>query len=383
MAGIAAASFYIPRYSISADEYRKALGKFEAHGIREKCVPGFDEDEITMAVAAGERGMGSASPAFIAYGSSSRTPVLDTIPVALGLENAAKEEILGEPNAGTAALRAALEFTAKEGRPALAIASDAPRAFAGSVAEHPLAGGAAAFLVTADGPVRRLDEPGAGTASDLLARIGYTGAASAPLAFVDTLAHAAPGSRVSAESILFDVTAKPDGDLDLMRALDARVPITYEQYLAFRRYNPPPAGTEYSQGAYVSLPAYRAEAKARYRLIGEKCAKCGRLHFPPRESCVACGGRTWEDAPLKRTATVYAYTIIGKGAAPSEFLEQQLAVGEYATAVVALDDGPRVAAMLADVDPRDVRVGMPVRMVFRRIYAQEGVTRYGFKFAPA
>ena len=80
---------------------------------------------------------------------------------------------------------------------------------------------------------------------------------------------------------------------------------------------------------------------------------------------------------------MYAYTIIGKGAAPSEFLEQQLAVGEYATAVVALDDGPRVAAMLADVDPRDVRVGMPVQMVFRRIYAQEGATRYGFKFAPA
>jgi uncharacterized OB-fold protein len=173
------------------------------------------------------------------------------------------------------------------------------------------------------------------------------------------------------------------GDLDVVAALDRRTAVSYEQYLAMRRHRPAPPGTEYSQGAYVSLPAYLSEAKARYRLVGERCTKCGRLHFPPRETCLACGAQSWEDAPLKRTGKVYAYTIIGRGAAPSEFLEQQQATGEYATAVVELDDGPRVAAMLTDVEPKDVRVGMPVRMVFRRIYAQEGVARYGFKFAPA
>ncbi len=38
--------------------------------------------------------------------------------------------------------------------------------------------------------------------------------------------------------------------------------------------------------------------------------------------------------------------------------------------------------MLTDVEPKDVRIGMPVRMVFRRLYTQEGVARYGFKFVP-
>jgi len=173
------------------------------------------------------------------------------------------------------------------------------------------------------------------------------------------------------------------GDIDIGRALKARTAVTYEQYAAVRRHGPPPPGTEYSQGAYVSQTTYLAEKKARYRLVGERCTKCGRLHFPPRESCLGCGAASWEDVPLKRAGKVYAFTIIGKGAAPSEFLEQQLAVGDYATAVVELEDGPRVAAMLTDVDPATVKVGMPVRMVFRRLYKQEAATRYGFKFAPA
>jgi uncharacterized OB-fold protein len=118
-------------------------------------------------------------------------------------------------------------------------------------------------------------------------------------------------------------------------------------------------------------------------LIAERCAACGRVHFPPRESCLACGAQTWEDVALPRTGRVYSYTITSKGAAPSEFLEQQLALGDYATAVVEVDDGPRLTTMLTDVDPKAVTIGMPVRMVFRRIYTQEGVTRYGFKFAPA
>ena len=382
MAGIAAVGFYLPRYAIAAEEYRRALGKFDAPAIREKSVPGFDEDEITMAVAAADRAIGAEPPAFLTYGSSSRTSAEGTVSEALGLESAAKREILGEPDAGVAALHAAVEFTAKDGGIALAIASDAPRAFAGSAAEHPLGGAAVACLVTADGPVRRTEALGSGTASELLARVGHVGAASPLLAFLDAMSRLSVGSRVSAGSLAFDLTAKPAGDLDLRSALDRRISLTYERYVRVRRYEPPPPGTEYSQGAYVSPSAYRAETKARYRLIGERCTTCGRLHFPPRESCLACGGRSWEDVPLRRTGTVYAYTIIGSGAAPSEFLEQQLAVGEYATAVVSLDDGPRVAAMLTDVEPADVKIGLPVRMVFRRIYAQEGATRYGFKFAP-
>jgi len=367
MAGIAAVAFRLPRYGITANEYRKGAGRFDAEGIEEKGVPGFDEDAITMAVAAGERCLEAAGHPFVdvlAYATSGTLSGGALVAEALGIDPAKARDVRGSPDAGETALAGAIDGATKDGTTNLVIATDAPRADPLSPEEDAFGGAAVALLVTPTGKVswRRGSVP---SQSVIRHRVGDVGAASVLLSFLTTVDPS-------------DVA----GDLDLARALKARTLVTYDQYVAMRHHRAPP-GTEYSQGAYVSLPAYLAEKKARYRLVGERCTACGRLHFPPREACLGCGARSWEDAPLRRTGTVYAYTIIGKGAAPSEFLEQQLAVGEYATAVVELDDGPRVAAMLTDVEPTKVRIGMAVRTVFRTLYTQEGMTRYGFKFAPA
>ncbi len=367
MAGIAAVAFYLPHLVITADEHRRGAGRFHGDGIDEKGVPGFDEDAITMAVAAGGRCLefaGCPPVDLLAFATSGTLGGGAIAAEALGVDPAKARDVLGSPDAGETALAGAIDAAARDGTTHLVIATDAPRGDPSSPDEDPLGAAAVALLVTPAGKVswRRGSVP---SQSVIRHRVGDVGAASVLLSFLTSVDPA-------------DVA----GDLDVARALNGRATVTYEQCLAMRRHRAPP-GTEYSQGAYVSGPAYRAEAKARYRLIGERCAACGRLHFPPREACLACGGHAWEDVPLKRTGTVYAYTVIGKGAAPSEFLEQQLAVGEYATAIVALDDGPRVAAMLTDVDPKAVSIGIPVRMVFRRLYTQEGVARYGFKFAPA
>jgi uncharacterized OB-fold protein len=83
------------------------------------------------------------------------------------------------------------------------------------------------------------------------------------------------------------------------------------------------------------------------------------------------------------TGKVYASTSIGRGAAPGEFAEQQNLTGEYGVAVVELDDGARLTVQLTDIEGGKPKIGTPVRAVFRRLYTQEGVTRYGRKFAPA
>ncbi len=389
MAGIAAAAFYLPRYAIAATEYRKAVGDFAAPGVLEKSVPGFDEDEITMAVEAGQRAWAATDMArvgLLALASSAPSLDTETIAIALGFDDVPTKASLGSREA-LPALDAAVAHVNDTRQSALFLVTDAPRADPSSPAEHPLGAAAVALLLTPRGGVR----PVRGTPArrpyrdTVAARVGDAGAATPFLTFLDRMHAARKGDRIPllvGTPRVFQVAAKPKGGLDVRRSLRSRTWVPYAQYLAMRRYGASPPGTEYSQGAYVSLPTYRAERKARFRLVGERCVKCGRVHFPPRESCLACGGRTWEDVPLARTGSVYTFTIIGRSAAPSEFLEQALA-GDYATAVVELDDGPRVTAMLTDVDPKTVKIGQRVRMAFRRLYTQEGVVRYGFKFAPA
>ena len=79
---------------------------------------------------------------------------------------------------------------------------------------------------------------------------------------------------------------------------------------------------------------------------------------------------------------MYARTVIAEGSSPSEFQDQQDLIGAYPVALVQLEEGPRLIAQLTEVDPEAVVIGLAIEAVFRRIYRQEGVARYGTKFRP-
>jgi uncharacterized OB-fold protein len=53
-------------------------------------------------------------------------------------------------------------------------------------------------------------------------------------------------------------------------------------------------------------------------------------------------------------------------------------------ALVKLEEGPLVTAQLADVEPEDVSIGMPVEMVTRKLRTEgdRGLIAYGYKFRP-
>ena len=56
----------------------------------------------------------------------------------------------------------------------------------------------------------------------------------------------------------------------------------------------------------------------------------------------------------------------------------------YSVALVKLDEGPMVTAQLTDVDTRDIRIGMRVEMVTRKLREEgdEGQIIYGYKLRP-
>lgn len=136
--------------------------------------------------------------------------------------------------------------------------------------------------------------------------------------------------------------------------------------------------------AYITLPSYVATIDQRYRLVGQKCSDCGQILFPPRMLCPACGSSKLEDYPLSGNGEIYTYTIISKGGGPSEFDDLQNMIGAYAVAIVKLEEGPLTVCQLTDCEPNpeNFQIGMKVEAVVRRLYEQEGITRYCYKFRP-
>ena len=116
----------------------------------------------------------------------------------------------------------------------------------------------------------------------------------------------------------------------------------------------------------------------RYRLEAAKCTGCGMEHFPPRLVCQGCGGREFEQIKLADHGKLLTYTVIRVG--PSDLCEQT----PYAMGIVELPGGARMTGQIADCEFDELRVGMPVKIEFRKIReeGEAGILCYGYKFVP-
>jgi len=127
-----------------------------------------------------------------------------------------------------------------------------------------------------------------------------------------------------------------------------------------------------------SVARFWRKIPQRYNLVGTKCTTCGRYFFPPRSLCPDCrrAGKI-QEYRFPGSGKVVTYTVIRTA---SEQFEQMT---PYVLAIVQLDEGPRLTAQIV-CRPDEVRIGMRVRPVFRRISAdgESGVIHYGTKFVP-
>ncbi|MHB8606534.1 MAG: Zn-ribbon domain-containing OB-fold protein [Thermoplasmatota archaeon] len=303
-------------------------------------VAAFDEDALTLAVAAARRIPAQAFDDVVLLGLGA-----GTVPVfveALRLRGARVVEAAG-------AQAALVEARASPAERTLVVASGANERGAGAVALA-LGRAGAAFPM----------EPRAASGRALF------GDANPAAAFLDLVA------------------GLIDGKVGVTGAFPARPPHAVDRAVAdaHRRANAASLGiAQVPMGAFVSPQEYARDAAARYGLVGKRCRACGRVAFPPRGSCVACAGTAFEDAPLSGRGTVYSATAIGKGGGPSEFALEQALLGAYVSGVVELEEGPRIAARLADVEAAPP-IGTLLEATLRRIFEQQGVVRYGTKFAP-
>lgn len=100
------------------------------------------------------------------------------------------------------------------------------------------------------------------------------------------------------------------------------------------------------------------DATAEGRFMLQRCDACATVIWFPKNHCPECSGTSLGTFDCSGRGTVYSFTIIRKvGNAYKEAVP-------FVVAYVELEEGPRVMTNIVGCEPDQVRVGMPVSMVF-------------------
>ncbi|MBW2245402.1 MAG: hypothetical protein JRH01_25825 [Deltaproteobacteria bacterium] len=214
-----------------------------------------------------------------------------------------------------------------------------------------------------------------GTLQDpLIGKLGNTGAAYVPMLLVEKILCASFGD--GAHALAFETTEHLEklsprrgmkGHLARRRALGS-----YDAYLRSRKLDP----KEWEGGADLGLSAtvrYR-ERDADIGLIAGRCTSCGQLHLPQPRVCYGCKAKDqWEPARLSdKRGRVLAFTF-----------DYFFPAAEPPTIMVVTEvEGCRVQVQLANTQPDQVRLDLPVEYVFRKIHDAGGKANYFWKASP-
>ncbi len=116
------------------------------------------------------------------------------------------------------------------------------------------------------------------------------------------------------------------------------------------------------------------EALKRHELYLQKCRDCGALRYYPRALCPECLSSRTDWIRARGTGKVYTFTITYQNTAPG-FRESL----PYVLAYVELDEGLKMLTNIIDCRPEEVRIGMPVAVVFEDVTPEVTLA----KFRPA
>ncbi|NOY70718.1 MAG: SDR family NAD(P)-dependent oxidoreductase [Deltaproteobacteria bacterium] len=227
-------------------------------------------------------------------------------------------------------------------------------------------------------------------ANNLHESVGDTGCAHALLMLTAALDDAKPGDRIVVagfgqgcnaicltvtENILkLQETQKFKAVLENSETTD-----NYTKWLVFRELITPDMGIRAEAPTQTALTTLWRKRKMLTGLVGGKCAQCGTAQFPMTEICVN------PDCVARHTQEEYEYSEIP--ARVKTFTGDLLAVSvdpPHIYGMIQFEGGGRFLADFTDCKLEDVKVGLPVRMVFRRRTQdkEKGFVNYFWKATP-
>ena len=115
-----------------------------------------------------------------------------------------------------------------------------------------------------------------------------------------------------------------------------------------------------------------------YRIQLTKCRKCGRISYPARGRCPYCGSRNVEHINSSGHGRILTYTVsYYRREGDDESMPRIIGL-------VRLDEGVIIPAEIVDASPEELKVGVEVEAVLRRLSSDDpyGLIYYGLKFTP-
>jgi|SRR5208337_890834 len=116
------------------------------------------------------------------------------------------------------------------------------------------------------------------------------------------------------------------------------------------------------------------EALKRRELYLQKCRDCGATRYYPRAQCPECLSPRTEWVRSSGRGTIHTFTVTNQNQAPG-FRESL----PYVMAYVELDEGLKMLTNIIDCPVDQVRIGMPVEVVYEDVTAEVTLA----KFRPA
>lgn len=473
MVGITSFGAYVPWYRMDRKLIFEQLGWFNpanaANARGEKAVANYDEDAITMAVAAAIDCLQQVDRQGIdgLYLASTSLPFAErqnAVIVSAGLDCKAgvrTADFSGSTRAGTTALLAALDAT-NDNNTMMVCASENRLGKPGSAQELTYGDGAAALLIGSEnliaefkgsysvshdfidfrripterfihgweerwirdegyskiipeavnglikkydlnvtdfakiiiscpvsgalkGIAKRIGATPEQLQDNMIANVGDTGAAMPLMMLVAALEDSKPGDKImvasygsGSEALYFEVTANietaKNGRKGIKGHLTERNEINvYGKYLVYRNLIPLEIGIRGEEIAPTAMSTLGREGKDITALIGSKCKACGTPQYPKQRVCVNpdCGA----------TDDMEEYRFSDKNGTLMAFTGDNLAFSwdpPQIYGLVDFEEGGRILLDLTDCTLDSVKVGMPIKMSFRKKYADPDRGYYGY-----
>lgn len=107
------------------------------------------------------------------------------------------------------------------------------------------------------------------------------------------------------------------------------------------------------------------------RLLFTRCDACSEPTWYPREFCPHCGTLdvTWEQASGR--GEIHSFTVVRRGG-----LGAYAGGPPYVLAYVELEEGVRMMTNIVDVAEADLRIGLPVTVVFHDTDGEAALPRF-------